>query len=328
MNFILSNLFFCPQRDPIIGLEGVSTSRTQFKPVGGGEPGFAPEPPGAGQCDCCDTNTGNPTFIGGIPTIFYRTIETVVDVPGYLDSWTTTYPLPTISQDETYFDIINVNFPEPNGPGSACRSCPPPPCIGGYTNTFSNPQEKIYVFPVEDSNLGALLDTPPEEPYFLPYPSFNSNTAFEYIINSPGYPRSSDWSVGYYGQSVGSAFRNLSVSILNHVNYQKTRYRIKHYPTLTNYLKVWVRKVKNLYTLNDGTWELTQGNVMENLTPYVWQDNSAPILSPTEEDIIISPVVEVLPNLGERGYLQIYKWSYLSSYEPGVGDPNGFPPTC
>lgn len=325
MNFILSNLFFCPQGNPIIGLEGVSTSQVAFK-LAGGHPGFGStdDPEISNENGCGVTNVSNPTLIGGIPTVFYSNIETTITRGGTTQAQGTTNYISNIIEDDETIRIdleIQGGLSFGDGPistGPICNALSQQAVtalrdnglgntIGGYTNIFTDPTE-VFSYPTE----------------IFPYPSFGSS--YNNLTNKSISQGQEGF--GYFGQEVSSNFKNLNISALSRVNYQKTQYRIKHYPTLTNYLKVWVRKVKNLYTLTDGTWELTQENVMENLTPYVWQDNSAPILSPTEEDIIISPVVEVLPNLGEQGYLQIYKWSYLSSYEPGVGDPNGFPPTC
>ena len=313
MNYILSNLFFCPP-NANISLEGVSTSQVAFK-IANGHPGFGdtddPEISTANGCGA--SNVSNPTLIGGIPTVFYTNIETTITIGGTTVSQGTTNYISNIIEDD---QTIHIDF-EIQGEGPICyavneeivqimRDNGQSNIIGGYTNIFTNPTE-VFSYPTE----------------IFPYPSFGSS--YDNLTNKSISQGQEVF--GSFGQEVSSNFKNLNISALSRVNYQKTQYRIKHYPTLTNYLKVWVRKVKNLYTLNDGTWELTQQNVMENLTPYIWQDNLAPILVPTEEDIIISPVVEVLPNLGEEGYLQIYKWSYLSSYEPGVGDPNGFP-TC
>lgn len=124
------------------------------------------------------------------------------------------------------------------------------------------------------------------------------------------------------------AYRNLSPDEFS-LSVKSIKCKLKHYPTGTCYLKVWIDKVFTPKNPDgtDGTPEVTP------VEPYVW-DVGAPGLSDpskayTDESNIVDdmPEIEVdAPDTNGRVELTIRKFTCLRNYEPpDDGSKNGFP---
>lgn len=106
-------------------------------------------------------------------------------------------------------------------------------------------------------------------------------------------------------------------------------YKIKHGPTASCFLKVWLRKK----ITPAGGGSITY----EDLDPYVWTGTGTPCLLNPEAPIDdLSNVIESeifilpIPDDDVKEEIEIVKWSYLPAYEPDISDPgnpqpNGFP---
>jgi hypothetical protein len=123
-----------------------------------------------------------------------------------------------------------------------------------------------------------------------------------------------------------SSFRALSVNEGSLI-LRKAKYRLRHFPVSSCYLKVWLRKK---ITPVDGGSEITY----ENLPPYTWEPSGNPCIpnssyAPFSVENTIDSEYEDLPPPDENATVtvEIWKWSFLPDYEPKEGEPNGLPPT-
>lgn len=125
-----------------------------------------------------------------------------------------------------------------------------------------------------------------------------------------------DWNdtAGSYKDVTGSA-----------ASVRKSRWRIVHPPTGTCFLRVWLRSVFN--PKSGGA------PVIGSVAPYTWSGSGRPCYAsedkpPTDPANLIKGSAIDLAIPGSEGTvtIEIVKWSYLPSYTPGEGDPNGFPP--
>lgn len=122
-----------------------------------------------------------------------------------------------------------------------------------------------------------------------------------------------------------STLRNLSPDESS-FSVRRARWRIKHAPTGTCYLKVWIRR--RFQPEGGGSETIT------SLTPYTWTGSGNPCLAdptkpPTHEDnsITSSATTEDEPATDGENFIEIVKWSCLEGYEPpDDGSANGFPP--
>ncbi len=106
------------------------------------------------------------------------------------------------------------------------------------------------------------------------------------------------------------------------------RWRLKHQPSGTCYLKVWIRKT---FTPDDGPPTVT------DLSPYVWTGTGNPCLADPalavthEDNLIIGDDAEETPPAANGVMsIEIVKFSCVEGYEPNIDDeenpqPNGFP---
>jgi hypothetical protein len=106
---------------------------------------------------------------------------------------------------------------------------------------------------------------------------------------------------------------------------RKSRWRIVHPPTGTCFLRVWLRSV---FTPKSGG-----APVIGSVAPYTWSGSGRPCYavadkSPTDPANLIkgSAIDLAIPASEGTVRIEIVKWSYLPSYTPADGQPNGFPP--
>ena len=147
---------------------------------------------------------------------------------------------------------------------------------------------------------------------FPEYPAFLSDSSAELLY---GQGRSS------------SSFR--STNNEGAVFERKSKYRMRHLPTGTCYLKVWV---STIFTPLNGTPEAPV------ITSYTWTGSGNPCLkvpndpvNATSQIINGEEATEVpVPATDGTNVATILKWSCVEGYEPDVSDPdnkqnNGFP---
>lgn len=108
----------------------------------------------------------------------------------------------------------------------------------------------------------------------------------------------------------------------------KIKYRVRHLPTGTCYLKVWISTV---FTPTGGS----PGTPV--ITSYEWTGSGNPCIAVTTDPVdaesqkINSTETEVaVPSTNGETQVVILKWSCVSGYEPDISDdenpqPNGFP---
>ena len=133
----------------------------------------------------------------------------------------------------------------------------------------------------------------------------------------PAYPET--WS-GYC-----HSYRNLSTDETSY-NIVRTKWRVKHSPTGTCYLKVWLQ---TRFVPEDGG-----DPIITPIPPYVWEQTGNPCFPDTSygpgaaENLIRSDISEELePSDDGTTYVEIVKYSCLASYTPpDDGSANGLPP--
>jgi hypothetical protein len=120
----------------------------------------------------------------------------------------------------------------------------------------------------------------------------------------------------------GSAFRNLSPDESSY-SIRRMKWRMKHQPSGTCYLKVWLQKK---FVPESGSTVITP------LTPYEWTGTGNPCLPDPEKTythpdnaILGTETEEQEPATDGTVTIEIVKWSCVEGYEPGSGEPNGFP---
>ncbi len=121
-----------------------------------------------------------------------------------------------------------------------------------------------------------------------------------------------------------SAFRNLSPDESSY-SIRRTKYRIAHSPTGTCYLKVWLQ---SRFTPEGGG-----DDIITPLPAYTWSLTGNPCFpddtkSPGHADNLTfgDEAEEQEPSEDGTTTIEIAKYSCLVGYEPGEGDPDGFPP--
>ncbi len=124
-----------------------------------------------------------------------------------------------------------------------------------------------------------------------------------------------------------SAYRNLSPDE-NSVSIRKFKWRLKHSPAGTCYLKIWMRQVTTPET-GDPTYSA--------IDPYVWNGTGNPCLtddtkSVTHDDnLIFGTEHEIsVPTVDGTITVEVTKYSYVDGYEPDISDeenpqPSGYP---
>lgn len=121
----------------------------------------------------------------------------------------------------------------------------------------------------------------------------------------------------------------------------KSQYRLKHPPTITCYLKVWVRLTTAESVTNAEALEPpAEGSYTFVDSTYEWRGTTSPCLTEkmkpvnADENLIVGDPVEVQPpeatENGKAVHIRILKWTLVEGYEPDVSDPdnpqpNGFP---
>ena len=125
-----------------------------------------------------------------------------------------------------------------------------------------------------------------------------------------------------------SSYRNLSDDESSY-SIRKFKWRLKHAPSGTCYLKVWLRKKFEPEGGGDPTYT--------PLSPYTWEGAGNPCLKdstkPVDDDAnnITSDETEVsVPAENGRTSIEILKYSCVEGYEPDITDeenhqPSGFP---
>lgn len=121
-----------------------------------------------------------------------------------------------------------------------------------------------------------------------------------------------------------SAYRNLSPDESSFA-LRRTRWHIEHEPTGTCYLKVWLQK---RFTPEGGG-----SDTITPITAYEWTGSGNPCfpeptksVSDPDNLILGTQTTENEPDTDGTTTIEIVKWSCVEGYEPGEGDPNGFPP--
>jgi hypothetical protein len=106
----------------------------------------------------------------------------------------------------------------------------------------------------------------------------------------------------------------------NELAYQlkRSKWKVKHKPTATCFLKIWLRK--EIWNPDDET------TTYEDLEPYVWEGTGNPCFEGEVDDDIVSDENELNePETNGTVTVQIEKYSYLADYEPADGSESGFP---
>lgn len=123
-----------------------------------------------------------------------------------------------------------------------------------------------------------------------------------------------------------SSFRNLSPTESSYT-VRRTSFKVKHLPTGTCYLKVWIQ---TRFTPESGSVVITP------LATYEWNGSGNPCLpspsTPADDDsqYIESSATEISePGTDGTRLVEIQKWSCVPGYTPpDDGSANGFPPTA
>ena len=179
--------------------------------------------------------------------------------------------------------------------------------IGPLWERVTHPQTRVPVIsePITTYSGEAELEFPE-------YPAFLSDSPAELL----------------YGQGrEGTSLR--STNNEGAVFERKSKYRVRHYPTGTCYLKVWVATI---FTPLNGT---PQAPV---ITSYTWTGSGNPCLKvPNDPVNAASQIINgeeatefPVPATDGTNVATILKWSCVEGYEPDVSDPdnkqnNGFP---
>lgn len=121
---------------------------------------------------------------------------------------------------------------------------------------------------------------------------------------------------------------------------QKFKFRIKHKPTETCYLKLWIRKTTTVTADPSATPPRAASTTHDDTEKYTWNGTGNPCLaspnkSPEHADNLVKSAdfeIAVPDTEGATVVMAIRKWSCVSGYEPDPNDPtkpNGFPcPDC
>lgn len=117
---------------------------------------------------------------------------------------------------------------------------------------------------------------------------------------------------------------------------RKGEWRISHQPSMTCYLKVWIRRWENTFAAPGWDPPVEESETYTDST-YVWEGTGNPCLTDpsksvlADENRIFSEITEE-PVPGRRTFvsIELLKFSYLEGYEPDISDPlnpqpNGFP---
>lgn len=136
-----------------------------------------------------------------------------------------------------------------------------------------------------------------------------------------------------YGQARGTTCAAVKTPLLK----SQMEWRIKHAPTGTCYLKVWLRKTTTLAANPDADPPVVASTTTDDATTYEWTGTSNPCLADltkaynAAENLIHSDATEIAtPSTDSSVTIAILKWSCLAGYEPDITDPenpqpNGFP---
>lgn len=116
---------------------------------------------------------------------------------------------------------------------------------------------------------------------------------------------------------------------LTHYDVQSSRYRLKHGPTGTCFLRVWLEKI---FIPQTELGEDPPEPEVSSAGTYTWTGSGNPCIdleNPEANIFYDSTEGALLPIPEEVGYVtvQVKKYSYLPDYTPSDSDPvNGFPP--
>jgi hypothetical protein len=222
-----------------------------------------------------------------------------------------------------------------------------PSCAGLYTSTttFTNP---LTVNPVQapyyDEELGGFVgygpceeaseEYPPyryrgpnftywQDPCFTqPYPTHNSDGTF----SEEDYPPR--WSFGTTAVNFDLT-SNLCYFGFNQTS-RKTniQYRLRHHPTSTCYLKVWLRvstQAQELVGANPATTGdpdcckvlVSSGDPVREIIIYEWEASEEECVQGEScDNFIYSPNYELIAGMNEVKTVSVYKYSAIRGYEP------------
>jgi hypothetical protein len=95
---------------------------------------------------------------------------------------------------------------------------------------------------------------------------------------------SSEDSFDYHGKSGGDANHFVS-RYGNNQDKKKTKFKIKHEPTISCYLKIWIRKKITKYTIRGNSNEIYDAGEVtyEDFDEYIWSGSGNPCFNNTEE---------------------------------------------
>jgi hypothetical protein len=228
------------------------------------------------------------------------------------------------------------------------------PSLGPCECKTSDNGEPAYCDP---NSSGVGMNTCPTNVYTDPTP----DTC--YPATMPGFPefieRCSDQQPSLQpGQGRSSTAKDLDAPTVGIIDQQLVKYRIKHDPIKTGYLKVWIRKKVQNYVWQacdpssgsggsgagtncnpDTTCKSWQKSGEEEVSPvkeYVWESSQF-IENPTCQDVIFSSEDSLIAENGTVATIEISKYSYVKGYTPDDPEveprcnPDGFPikdPAC
>lgn len=132
----------------------------------------------------------------------------------------------------------------------------------------------------------------------------------------PDYDDDWDDGAGTYKEFTGEGHYNLTI--------RKARWRIRHRPTASCYLKVWLNQV----------FEPADGGdpVVTPISPYVWTGSGTPCYASADlpadhedNEVVSAPAELELPEEDGELRIVIEKYSCLPDYEPEDIDDSGWP---
>lgn len=139
------------------------------------------------------------------------------------------------------------------------------------------------------------------------------------------------------GQGTACTATSETAIPLDRIIKRKTKWRIKHYPTGTCYLKVWFRKTTTIYGDPSATPPGADVVTHDDTTTYEWTGTGNPCITNPDAGvygwsnaIFGSEHINTPPDVPGSIAISILKFSYLPGYEPDVTDPenhqpNGYP---
>ncbi len=197
-----------------------------------------------------------------------------------------------------------------------CEPCgnglPDPDYHESYTNTTFSYTETLFdshhTPPIACSSSGSVTMS-------------NENTTEQVISDTeaalPAWP---DWSTA---GSLTTAFRDLSTDETNY-SIRRIRWKVRHYPTGTCYMKVWLQSTFHPDSGSD---------VVTDLEPYIWTGSQTPRCLPDASKSITdvanridsTETEEDEPSIDGTVTISIAKYSFLDGYTPTGLSDSGWP---